>query len=115
WTDCPMAKTTNRQNWTGSQAIPRLREPSKLPQGPRLYKTPRDKGYISDFMTPPPGFVGGQNSVTEWPPYLALSKIFGLPVDPRSGPFIGEPNVWGYQVGGSQLGQSKIDFVVYPN
>src|SRR5690606_6206587 len=22
---------------------------------------------------------------------------------------------WGYQVGGSQLGQSKIDFVVYPN
>src|SRR5690606_36874074 len=70
---------------------------------------------ISDFMTPPPGFVGGQNAVTEWPPYLALSKIFGLPVDRRSGPFSGEPNVWRYQLGGSQLCQSKIDCVVYPN
>lgn len=105
-------RQTNR---TGYRSLPRLRLPAAIPKGPRLYREPKDKGYISEFKEPPPGFLTGQNSPLEWMVYLAMSKILGLPTDPRSGPFIGAPGLWGYQVGGSQLGQSKIDFVVYPN
>lgn len=103
-----------RQHLQGFRTIPRLREPASIPSGPRLYKTPRDKGYVSEFTNPPPGFVNGQTSTTEWYIYLAIWKVFGLPGDARRGPFEGYPGVFGYQVGGSGAGQSKIDFVIYP-
>lgn len=111
-----MAKSgSGRQNRVGYKSLPRLRLPSAIPKGPRLYRTPADRGYISDFMVPPAGFLTGQNSPLEWMVYLGMSKILGQPTDPRIGPYIGFPGLWGYQVGGSNLGQSKIDFVVYPN
>lgn len=111
-----MAKSgSGKQRKVGYKSLPRLRLPPAIPQGPRHLRPPKDKGYASEFREPPPGFLTGQNSVTEWMVYLGMSKILGLPLNPRQGPFYGEPGIWGYQVGGSQLGQSKIDFVVYPN
>jgi hypothetical protein len=57
---------------------------------------------------PPPGFVGGQNSKTEWYIYWALTKILGP-----------EGLDWGYQVsvfgGRHSPGGSVVDFVVYLN
>jgi hypothetical protein len=103
-----------KQRLQGYRSIPRLRQPPVLPEGPRLYKVPRDRGYRSEFKNPPPGFVNGQTSPQEWMVYLGLWKVMGLAGDPRTPPFEGYPGVFGYQVGGSQLGQSKIDFVVYP-
>lgn len=79
-----------------------------------MYRPPRFHGYRGGPGEPPPGFVIGQTSKTEWFIYWAMSKIFGEPVDPRVGPFIGAVGVWGYQVGGRQRGQAVIDFVVFP-
>jgi hypothetical protein len=104
-----------KQQLQGFRSIPRIRTLPAIPEGPRMYKTPRDKGFISEFKNPPPGFATGQNSPLEWMVYLAFWKILGLSGDARTGPFEGFPGILGYQVGGSALGQSKIDFVVYPN
>lgn len=112
-----MAKTGAGKQYgrVGYRSLPNLRTPTIIPQGPRLYKTPRDKGYISEFMNPAPGFLTGQTSSYEWMVYLGFSKIFGLPTNPYLPPFEGSPPTWGFQVGDSQLGSSKRDFVVYPN
>lgn len=104
-----------RQKMQGYRSLPRLRLPSAIPQGPRMYQTPRDKGYVSEFMNPPPGFNIGQTSTYEWMVYLGFAKIFGQPADPRIAPFFGAPGLWGYQVGSNELGGAVIDFVVYPN
>ena len=104
-----------KQSLRGFKALPRMRTPPAIPRGPNRYRPPKDKGYVSDFSVPPPGFLNGQTSQPEWMLYLAFSKILGYPANPREPPFIGFPGLWGYQVGGSSLGQSKIDFVVYPN
>jgi hypothetical protein len=103
-----------RQRLQGYRSIPRLRQPPAIPEGPRLYKVKRGGNYQSEFTNPPPGFVTGQTSPLEWMVYLGLWKKLGLAGDARTPPFEGYPGVFGYQVGGSQLGQSKIDFVVYP-
>lgn len=96
---------------------PRLRTPPSLPTGPRLYREPSDKGYVGPTSDPPPGFVVGTTSKTEWMVYHALSKVTGFPSDPRQPPFIGAPGVWSYQKawdeGRRMVGGSVIDFVVY--
>ncbi len=97
---------------------PSLKRPASLPTGPRLFRPPKDKGYISQTTTPPDGFVIGSTSRTEWMIYHAMSKIFGVPENPRQGPFYGAPGVWDYQknaIGGRRMpGGAVIDFVVYP-
>jgi hypothetical protein len=104
-----------RQRMQGYRSIPRLRLPAAIPQGPRMYQTPRDKGFISEFTNVPVGFNSGTTSTYEWMIYLGFAKIFGLPNDPRVPPFFGAPGIWGYQVGSRQQGSAVIDFVVYPN
>ena len=96
---------------------PRLRTPAALPRGPRLYSEPKDKGYIGPVSEPPPGFVQGTTSETEWRVYHAIARVLGEPEDPYSPPFIGSPGSWAYQKawddGRRQAGGSVIDFLVY--
>ncbi len=104
-----------KKNVKGFTRPPAMRTPPAIPTGPRIYRPPRDKGYKGGPGPPPAGFVGGTTSATEWVVYWAMSKVFGLPQNPRIGPFFGEPSLWGFQVGSRQLGGAVIDFVVYPN
>ena len=96
---------------------PTLRVPAALPKGPRLYSEPSDLGYKGPTSEPPPGFVRGTTSKTEWMIYHALSRVLGEPKDPRQPPFIGMPGMWAYQKawdeGRRAPGGSVIDFVVY--
>lgn len=95
---------------------PTLRTPTVLPEGPRLYKEARDKGYRGPVSAPPAGFVGATTSVTEWMIYWAIAKVLGEPADPRQPPFIGYPPLWYYQseqFGGRRMaGGAVVDFVV---
>ena len=95
---------------------PRLRTPPAMPTGPRMFREPADKGYVGPTGDPPPGFVIGTTSKTEWMVYHALSKIFGVPQDPRQPPFIGAPGVWRFQKafegGRRERGGAVIDFVI---
>lgn len=96
--------------------LPKLRTPAKSPLGPRFI--PRIEEVITGPGDPPPGFLTGQNSVTEWLAYWSLAKIFENPKDPRIPPFYGGFPDWGYQVaelGGyvRALGSAVVDFVVY--
>jgi hypothetical protein len=66
---------------------------------------------------PPPDFVGGTTSGSEWIAYFALAKVLKDPPDPRQPPFFGGVN-WGYQipVGGTftrELGSAVVDYVYY--
>lgn len=96
---------------------PIIRTPPRLPTGPALTRERKDKGYKSPTDEPPEGFLGGQNSRYEWMIYHALSKVMGVPEDPRQPPFLGAPGVWTYQKawddGRKAIGGSVIDFVVY--
>jgi hypothetical protein len=105
----------NRQSFRGYKSLPRLRTPPAIPRGPRMYQPPKFRGFRGGPNEPPPGFVVGQTSKTEWFIYWALAKVFGQPQEPRDGPFIGHPGIWGFQVGSRQQGGSVIDFVIYPN
>lgn len=95
----------------------RLRTPSAMPRGPRLYAEPKDKGYKGPVDEPPPGFLMGTTSETEWRVYHALARVLGQPENPYVGPFIGAPGVWTYQKawdnGRRSPGGSVIDFLVY--
>lgn len=95
--------------------LPRLPRAPQLPTGPRFI--PPHETLIGGPGDPPPGFLTGQNSVTEWIVYFALAKIFNDPKDPRHPPYFGGLD-WGYQIarlGGfvRALGSSVVDFVVY--
>ena len=48
-----------------------------------MYQPPKAKGFKGGPGDPPPGFVVGQTSATEWVIYWAMSKVFGQPDDPR--------------------------------
>lgn len=94
---------------------PKLRTPTRLPTGPRLYRgAERRQGGPG---LPPAGFVGAKNSASEWPIYWALARVFGVPADPRAGPpFPGGPPFWTYQEyvqGPTYSGDTNIDFFVY--
>lgn len=90
--------------------IPReLRGPKEL----RLWVEPeRNVG----FGEPPPNFVSGTTSASEWVMYWALAKAFNDPPDPRKPPFHGGQS-WGYQIaldgGRSRKGGSVADFIVW--
>lgn len=94
-----------------------LKTPPALPKGPSLYREPKYGGYKGPTDEPPPGFVGATTSRTEWMVYHAMSRVLGVPEDPRQGPFIGAPGVWSYQKawddGRRSPGGSVIDFMVY--
>ncbi|HXG72829.1 MAG TPA: hypothetical protein VNJ04_19715 [Gemmatimonadaceae bacterium] len=96
---------------------PRLRTPPALPRGPKLYREPKNRGYVGGSATPPPGFLGATVSAYEWMIYHAIAKVIGQPEDPRLPPFIGFPGSWVYQKafdqGRREAGGAVIDFVVY--
>lgn len=91
--------------------------PPRVPYGPSILRSIQKETYGSGYGEPPPGFVVGQTSVTEWIAYWALAKIFDDPKDPRMPPYFGGRD-WGYQIdrlGGyvRAVGSAVIDFVVY--
>lgn len=99
--------------------INRLPRPSRVPIRPR-----GEKQYTAAPLrvtgpgNPPNGFLGGQNSATEWVVYWAMWQVFKEPGDVRQGPFSGSPTgKWSYQAffqGGRRVrGGSVIDFLVY--
>ena len=104
----------NRQAQT---KLPNLRAFPALPRGPRLYKEPKFHGYVGSWMTPPPGFVNGNNSMYEWMIYKAIAYVLGYPEHPEHPPFIGFPGLWSYQKafdqGRHMPGGSVIDFMIY--
>lgn len=96
---------------------PRLRRPSRLPTGPRLYRLSTDPTRIVGPGEAPTGFVGATTSKSEWIIYWALAKVLGDPPDPRRPPYFGGRD-WGYQIAAlgaftRQLGSAVIDFVVF--
>lgn len=95
--------------------LPDLKRAPKAPRGPRF--VPAHELVVGGPGEPPPGFLTGQNSLTEWYAYWALAKIFNDPKDYRQPPFFGGVE-WGYQIarlGGfvRALGSAVVDFVVY--
>ena len=93
-----------------------MRRFSAIPRGPRYVQDIRRTLYLSGPGAPPPGFVGGGTSASEWVIYWALAKIFDDPKNPRKPPFLGGQD-WEFQK--SYLGaytrargSSVLDFVV---
>lgn len=82
-----------------------------------MYRPTKRGGYVGPVTEPPPGFVRGTTSASEWMFYHALAKVMGFPEDPRQPPFIGMPGIWSYQKafdeGRRQAGGAIIDFIVY--
>lgn len=99
-----------------SAKLSRLRTASVFPQGPRIFHQPIT--FVGGPDKPPPGFVVGQTSASEWNLYWAFAKVFGEPKDPRVPPFMGGYPYWGYQVDymGSYSrapGSAVVDYVLY--
>lgn len=111
-----MGKGSNRRSQR-PPAPSRLRRLAALPTGPkwlRLRADPERKGGPGE---PPPGFVRGSTSKSEWICYWALAKVLGTPRDPRvpneQGLFLGGDN-WRYQKPfGDGRGSAVIDFLVF--
>lgn len=107
---------TERKN----NAIPQNRPP-RLRRIPRTVRGPKGLGlWITPERVvgpgePPPGFVSGTTSRSEWVAYWAMAKIFEDPPDPSVPPYEGGMN-WKYQVpfegGRSKRGGSVMDFLV---
>lgn len=98
--------------------MPVIRHKANMPTGPRFI--PKDRILMSGPGDPPPNFLTGQNSLTEWWFYWGMAKAFRNPRDQdiRTPPFFGGWPDWGYQVaelGGHTraLGSAVVDFVVY--
>lgn len=104
----------SRQNFRGrkSGGKTRFKPPasgsrSRIPIGPRIFLksllSPEQRGGCGD---PPPGFIGGSNSLSEWLFYCALEKELGP-----------EGVDWTYQssyLGGRYMrGGAVIDFVIF--
>ena len=95
---------------------PGLRKPVTMPTGSRLFTAPPDRGQVGIFVSPPPGFVTGTTSGSEWIVYAAIAKVLKKPDDPTKGPYIGYPGLWDYQVpfaGGRRNRGAVVDFVIY--
>lgn len=96
--------------------IPKLQGNAIRPTGPKAINI--KETIVGGYGDPPPGFVGGQNSITEWIVYWGIARILGKPQrdDIRKPPFFGGPPDWTYQVKfatrytASQ--RTAVDFVV---
>ncbi len=88
-------------------AIPKPPRPTIFPSGPKGLGLERKPIIVGGPGEPFPTFLGQNNSLDEWPPYWALTKIKG----PE-----GESSGWYYQkseAGGRHLpGGSVLDFSV---
>jgi hypothetical protein len=97
--------------------LPKLKGAAKAPTGERF--VPKISTTLTGPGEPPPGFINGQNSLTEWVAYWALFKIYGQSTDdPRRSPFYGLYPYFQYQsseLGGftRALGSAVVDFVVF--
>lgn len=74
--------------------------------------------FVGGYGDPPPGFIGGQNSITEWIVYFSLFKIFDPHADPRKPPFFGLRPYFAYQSAELGLyvrapGSAVVDFLIY--
>jgi hypothetical protein len=96
--------------------MPRMRRIPKQNRGPKELGLWIEPERIVGPGEPPPEFVYGTTSASEWPPYWALAKIFNDPPDPRKPPF-GGGAMWDYQVpmegGRSKRGGSVMDYVIW--
>lgn len=104
------------RNLSGPIKLPQLRANAIRPRGPQRLKIISQ--YIGGYGDPPPGFIGGQNSVTEWIVYWGLCKIFDPHADPRKPPFFGLYPYFDYQtpeMGGfvRAIGSAVVDFLVH--
>lgn len=96
---------------------PGLRKAPYRKYGPRLYRLSEDPHQEGGPGKPPEEFLSGKTSASEWPLYWAMCKIWGVPTDPRRGPFEGDHGgIWTYQryfpVLG-ETGKTNVDFVYY--
>lgn len=96
--------------------LPSIRKNVVRPTGPRALRIVEQ--YIGGYGEPPPGFVRGQTSITEWICYWGLFKIGDPRADPRQPPFFGLPGFFEYQsaqMGGyvRALGSAVVDFLVH--
>ena len=87
-----------------------------LPHGNRIVSVKEE--YIGGYGDPPPGFVRGQTSASEWIVYWASFKAFGAREDPRQPPFYGLPGKFSYQspeLGGfiRSIGSAVVDYLYY--
>lgn len=80
----------------------RLRTGAVRPTGPRLYRVTKKMVRLGGPGAPPPNFVGGANSASEWHWYWASMRVLDPQTDPRQPPFYGGQQ-WSYQ--SPQLGQ----------
>jgi hypothetical protein len=87
--------------------VPKPPRPTIFPSGPKGLGLERKPVIVGGPGEPFPGFLGQNNSLSEWPPYWALTKIKG----PE-----GEASGWWYQKsesGGRHLpGGSVLDFSI---
>ncbi len=96
---------------------PGMRKNAWRKYGPRLYRLSEDPEQVGGPGKPPEAFLSGKTSASEWPLWWAMAKIWGVPTDPRRGPFEGDfGGIWGYQryfpIQGA-TGKTNVDFVYY--
>lgn len=85
--------------------------------GPRELQLAQAPRQVTGPGEPPPNFVGGNTSRSEWFIYWALAEYFNDPPNPRVPPFFGG-RLWGYQITAidsttGKIGSANVDFVVY--
>ena len=95
--------------------LPKLRANVIRPRGPESIHIKEQ--FIGGYGDPPPGFIGGQNSITEWIVYWALFKVLDPTANPRKPPFFGLPGKFDYQspqMAGfvRALGSAVVDFLI---
>ena len=85
--------------------------------GPDIYQLDKEAEIIDGPGEPPVDFLSGKTSKPEWMLYWGMSKVHGVPVDPRIGPYEGDHGgIWAYQRYFPILGitgKTNVDFVYY--
>lgn len=112
-----MAKSPNRR--TSTRPV-RLKSLPAFPKGPKQFQvTQEQERPITDWSTPPAGFLTPWNSVVEWTVYKGCWKVLHCPGDAEDSDFTGYPGIFTYQSpfsGGRQIrGGAVIDFLIDQN